>query len=71
MELQPASLLELAGRVVHLARIPYHQKALLPVELEIYLDSANECVNPKCKGAVSDRSQHGHALHRCLLFDTC
>ncbi|VDM80855.1 unnamed protein product [Strongylus vulgaris] len=50
MQLEPPKLKELAGRVVRLkmSRLPI--KEVLPRELLSYLNSANQCVNPKCKG---------------------
>ncbi|RCN30867.1 leucine Rich repeat-containing domain protein [Ancylostoma caninum] len=50
MQLEPPKLKELAGRVVRLkmSRLPI--KEVLPRELIVYLNSANQCVNPKCKG---------------------
>ncbi|KAK6766366.1 hypothetical protein RB195_025959 [Necator americanus] len=50
MQLEPPKLKELAGRIVRLkmSRLPI--KEVLPRELIAYLNSANQCVNPKCKG---------------------
>jgi Leucine-rich repeat (LRR) protein len=45
------SLLELAGRAVKTAKIPYNQYAL-PFNLVEYLETARRCVNSKCKGNV-------------------
>jgi Leucine-rich repeat (LRR) protein len=47
----PPSLLELAGRVVKTKSIQYG-KDDLPRNLIEYLESAQSCVNPKCKGIV-------------------
>ena len=43
------SLMELAGRAVKVAKIPYNQYAL-PRNLMEYLETARRCVNSKCKG---------------------
>ncbi|WKY16797.1 hypothetical protein Q1695_001425 [Nippostrongylus brasiliensis] len=50
MQLEPPKLKELAGRIVRLkmSRLPVRE--VLPRELISYLNSANQCVNPKCKG---------------------
>lgn len=50
MQLAPPKLKELAGRIVRLkmSRLPIND--VLPRELIAYLNSANQCVNPKCKG---------------------
>ncbi|VDM52934.1 unnamed protein product, partial [Angiostrongylus costaricensis] len=50
MQLAPPKLKELAGRLVRLkmSRLPIND--VLPRELIAYLNSANQCVNPKCKG---------------------
>jgi hypothetical protein len=45
----PPSLLELSGRVVKVEKIPYTAEDL-PTNLLRYLESAQRCVNPKCKG---------------------
>ncbi|KAL8600277.1 hypothetical protein ACOMHN_060896 [Nucella lapillus] len=45
----PPSLLELAGRVVKVERVRYGRHDL-PRHLLRYLDSAQRCVNPQCKG---------------------
>lgn len=45
----PPSLLEMAGRVIKIERIPYTEEDL-PRCLRAYLESAQRCVNPKCKG---------------------
>ena len=49
MVIDPPSLLELAGRVIKVKNIHYKPNDL-PVNLIDYLDSAQRCVNPKCKG---------------------
>jgi len=46
---QPPTLLELAGRVAKIHRIPYSTEDL-PGSLVAYLNNAKCCVNPKCKG---------------------
>ncbi len=43
------SLMELCGRAIRLERLNY-SVGLLPRRIVEYLDSGNECVNPKCKG---------------------
>ncbi|CAJ0608896.1 unnamed protein product [Cylicocyclus nassatus] len=50
MQLEPPKLKELAGRVVRLKMSRLPLKGILPRELISYLNSANQCVNPKCKG---------------------
>ncbi|CAG5131249.1 unnamed protein product [Candidula unifasciata] len=45
----PPSLLELAGRVIKIEKVPY-ASGDLPHSLARYLDSAQRCVNPECKG---------------------
>lgn len=49
MVFEPPSLLELAGRVVKVANLPYMREEL-PSNLVEYLNMAQKCVNPKCKG---------------------
>ena len=51
MMYQPPSLLEMAGRVVKVAKVPYGPSDL-PYNLHQYLGNAQHCVNPKCKGEV-------------------
>jgi len=46
---QVPSLLELAGRTIKLKKLPVRKEALPPT-LHQYLQSAHECVNPRCKG---------------------
>lgn len=46
---EPPSLLELAGRVVKVRNVGYSASEL-PHSLRQYLDTAQRCVNPKCKG---------------------
>ncbi|KAI6218172.1 hypothetical protein M3Y99_01727500 [Aphelenchoides fujianensis] len=46
--LEPPTLKELAARIVKL-RLSAHVH-LLPAHLQAYLRTANQCVNPKCKG---------------------
>ncbi|VDP54658.1 unnamed protein product [Heligmosomoides polygyrus] len=50
MQLEPPKLKELAGRIVRLKMSKLPLMEVLPRELIIYLNSANQCVNPKCKG---------------------
>ena len=47
------SLLEIAGNVVKKNRIPYSAETL-PGFLVSYLDDAQQCDNPKCKGVYFD-----------------
>lgn len=49
MTLEVPSLMELSGRVVKQARVHYN-KWDIPASLDQYLNSANKCVNPRCKG---------------------
>ncbi|KAL3107218.1 hypothetical protein niasHT_011937 [Heterodera trifolii] len=48
--LEPASLKELAARVVKIRFSPNFCRTMLPSDLLGYLGTANQCVNPKCKG---------------------
>lgn len=48
MTLEPPTLKELAARVVKLRLNNYSY--MLPPQLQNYLRTANQCVNPKCKG---------------------
>lgn len=58
MTLQPASLLELAGRTLKLLGTQL-TAADIPRTLLTYLDSAHCCVNPKCQGVFFDnRVEH-------------
>jgi len=45
----PPSLMEMAGRVIKISKIPYQQDEI-PRSVFQYLQSAQHCVNPKCKG---------------------
>lgn len=45
----PTSLKEISARIVKIHSIPYGPK-ILPRTLIDYLNSANCCVNPNCKG---------------------
>lgn len=64
-DFNPPSLLELSGRAVKVAQVPY-SLSTLPAPLVHYLDSARSCVNPKCKGVYFD------SRVRCLKFvDFC
>ncbi|KAI8775122.1 leucine-rich repeat-containing protein 58 [Biomphalaria glabrata] len=45
----PPSLMELSGRIIKIERIRYTAEDL-PYSLIRYLDSAQRCVNPHCKG---------------------
>ncbi|KAI5638181.1 leucine rich repeat domain-containing protein [Phthorimaea operculella] len=58
MTLQPPSLLELAGRTIKLHSIPI-LPGEVPHTLLKYLNAAQCCVNPKCKGVFFDnRVEH-------------
>jgi hypothetical protein len=58
MTYEPPSLLELAGRTIKMRNIAYSSEDL-PACLVDYLDSANHCVNPKCKGVYfTSRVEH-------------
>ena len=52
MTYEVPSLMELAGRTIKLAHIPYN-KEFIPSSLDHYLKSANKCVNPRCKGELT------------------
>ena len=49
MTYEPPSLLELTGRVIKVKNVVYTHEDL-PGNLVDYLNSAHQCVNPKCKG---------------------
>ena len=49
MVFEPPSLLELAGRVIKIKKVPYTPEDL-PRNLYSYLREAHRCVNPQCKG---------------------
>lgn len=58
MTYDPPSLQELAARCVKTHRIPFSREDV-PESLLFYLDSAQRCVNPKCKGVYFDtRVEH-------------
>lgn len=58
MTYEPPSLLELAGRTIKIRNLPYSPEDL-PGCLVDYLNSANQCVNPKCKGVYfTSRVEH-------------
>ncbi|CAJ0947015.1 unnamed protein product, partial [Mesorhabditis belari] len=50
IQLEPPKLKELAGRIVQRKLEKWRLWEILPRELVHYLHSANQCVNPKCKG---------------------
>jgi len=52
LSFDPPSLLELAGRVIKVEKLPYSATDL-PRNLTRYLNSACRCVNPNCKGMNS------------------
>ncbi|CAJ0564046.1 unnamed protein product, partial [Mesorhabditis spiculigera] len=49
-QLEPPKLKELAGRALQRKLERWRLREILPRELIEYLKSANQCVNPKCKG---------------------
>jgi len=58
MTYEAPTLRELAGRVVKVNNVPYSADDL-PASLVEYLDSAQSCVNPKCKGVYfTSRVEH-------------
>lgn len=58
MTYEAPSLLELAGRAIKVNNVPYSSDEL-PASLVEYLDSAQSCVNPKCKGVYfTSRVEH-------------
>lgn len=58
MTYEPPKLQELAARCVKTHRVPF-EKGELPLAVQAYLDSAQRCVNPKCKGVYFDaRVEH-------------
>ena len=64
-DFNPPSLQELSGRAIKILNIQYSTD-VLPSSLVSYLDSAQSCVNPKCKGVYFD------SRVRCLKFvDFC
>jgi len=65
MEHQPASLIELAARVIRQHRIPYGEDDI-PASLHKYLAMAHECVNPNCKGVYFD-----HRVEHVKFSDFC
>lgn len=58
MTYTPPSLRELAARCIKISKIPYGQYDL-PSNLRTFLNSAQRCVNPRCKGVYFDtRVEH-------------
>lgn len=55
MSFEPATLTELAARIVKLKMSKFCH--LLPCHLRSYLGSANHCVNPQCKGVYFEAKQ--------------
>lgn len=56
--MKPPTLMEFAARVVKVTGIPYGP-GIVPRTVNDYLQSANCCVNPKCKGVFFDnRVEH-------------
>nr|AYH91784.1 leucine-rich repeat-containing protein 58-like protein [Pomacea canaliculata] len=65
LQYNPPSLLELAGRCVKIEKIRYSYEDL-PVHLVRYLDSAQRCVNPNCKGVYfTSRVEHVKFVDFC------
>ncbi|CAD6190439.1 unnamed protein product [Caenorhabditis auriculariae] len=66
MELEPPTLKELAGRVVRVRMSKLPLKDIMPREVLDYLQSACQCVNPKCKGVYFDaRVEHVKFVDFC------
>lgn len=66
MTFDPPSLKELAGRVVKLKHLPCDSPSDLPASLIDYLNSAHQCVNPKCKGVYFEaRVEHVKFVDFC------
>lgn len=62
------SLLELSGRVIKSKNIPYNQSNL-PKHLVQYLNSAQCCLNPKCKGVYfTSKVEHIKFVDFCGKF---
>lgn len=65
MTLNPPSLLELAGRTVKTCAIRYGPEDLPRMLIE-YLQTANCCVNPNCKGKVISQKK---SYHRMIIMN--
>jgi len=66
MTFDPPSLKELAGRVVKLKQIATTNPEEIPIGLIDYLNSAHQCVNPKCKGVYFEaRVEHVKFVDFC------
>jgi hypothetical protein len=66
MTFDPPTLKELAGRVVKLKHIPCENPTELPTSVIDYLNSAHQCVNPKCKGVYFEaRVEHVKFVDFC------
>jgi len=66
MTFDPPTLKELAGRAVKLKQIRCDNPAELPTSLMDYLNSAHQCVNPKCKGVYFEaRVEHVKFVDFC------
>lgn len=62
------SLLELSGRVIKTKNIPYNLSNL-PSHLCVYLNSAQCCLNPKCKGVYfTSKVEHVKFVDFCGKF---
>lgn len=65
MEIQPASLLEMAARSIKAEKISYN-KDDLPKSLQKYLSDSHKCVNPSCNGVYFD-----HRVEHVKFSDFC
>ena len=57
---QPATLQEIAGRVIKAHHLDYENR--LPKNLNQYLNSAHQCVNSRCQG----KAHHSETLVRLV-----
>lgn len=65
LSFNPPSLLELSGRCIKIERLRYSTEDL-PINLVRYLNSAQSCVNPNCKGVYfSSRFEHVKFVDFC------
>jgi hypothetical protein len=68
MTFDPPSMKELAGRAVKLNKFEYKYNEV-PFSLVEYLDSAHQCVNPKCKGVYFEaKVEHVKFVDFCGKF---
>ncbi|KAJ1347608.1 hypothetical protein KIN20_002707 [Parelaphostrongylus tenuis] len=69
VQLGPPTLKELAGRVVRSKIFNPAISDILPRELIAYLHSANQCVNPKCKGVYFEACvEHVKFVDFCGIY---